>query len=106
MEFAASLHEKLGAADGDQSARRILKDLVPAENLSRGKMRFGVPIGHWFRGTMQPFCAQTLFRKAAQPQSSKVKGETARRSTRRSRIDHSHRLWSLLMLIVVSKFID
>src|SRR5258707_15164600 len=62
MEFAASLPEnlKLRRLTTKYLLKRVLRKLVPTENLTRSKMGFGVPIGHWFRGAMQPFLRQTL----------------------------------------------
>src|SRR6266498_4450352 len=62
MEFAATLPEKLKLRRMTTKylLKRVLKSLVPEENLTRKKMGFGVPIGHWFRGTMQPFLRETL----------------------------------------------
>src|SRR6185369_4973020 len=111
MEFAASLPEnlKLRRMTTKYLLKRILKDLVPAENLSRGKMGFGVPIGHWFRGTMQPFLRETLLSDKALGrnlfQSEKVRQLVDQHVE--GRIDHSHRLWSLLMLeLWFQRFID
>jgi len=111
MEFAASLPEnlKLRRLTTKYLLKRVLRKLVPAENLNRAKMGFGVPIGHWFRGAMQPFLRETLLSEKAlgrglfkpemvlQTINSHVAG----------RMDHSHRLWSLLMLeLWFERFID
>jgi len=111
MEFAASLPEnlKLRGLKKKYLLKRVLKKLVPEENLMRGKMGFGVPIGHWFRGAMQPFLRETLLSDKAlkrglfKPESVRcfvdqhVNGQN----------DHSHRLWSLLMLeLWFRRFID
>ena len=111
MEFAASLPEKLKLRGMTTKylLKRILKDLVPQENLTRRKMGFGVPIGHWFRGIMQPFLRETLlsekalsrglFRKdrVLQIIDQHVEGKT----------NHEHRLWTLLMLeLWFQRFID
>src|SRR5215212_7029051 len=62
IEFAASLPEnlKLRGLTTKYLLKRVLKKLLPAENLKRSKMGFGVPIGHWLRGQMQPFLRETL----------------------------------------------
>ena len=111
LEFAASLPEnlKLRGMTTKYLLKRILKDLVPAENLSRSKMGFGVPIGHWFRGTMQPFLRETLLSEKALGrnlfQSDKVRQLVDQHVA--GRMDHSHRLWSLLMLeLWFQRFID
>src|SRR5256714_2828364 len=67
MEFAASLPEnlKLRGMTTKYLLKRVLKKVVPEENLTRSKMGFGVPIGHWFRGAMQPFLPATLLSEKA-----------------------------------------
>jgi asparagine synthase (glutamine-hydrolysing) len=111
MEFAASLPEnfKLRGLTKKYLLKRVLKKLVPAENLNRSKMGFGVPIGHWFRGSMQPFLRETVLSEKALArglfQPEKVLQIIDQHVT--GRIDHSHRLWSLLMLeLWFQRFID
>ena len=111
MEFAASLpeHLKLRRMKSKYLLKRVLKQIVPAENLKRRKMGFGVPIGHWFRGEMQNFLRQTLLSERALE-----RGLFKRQRVRQivdehveGRMDHSHRLWSLLMLeLWFERFID
>src|SRR5262249_28913492 len=62
MEFAASLPEKmkLRRMTTKYLLKKVLKDIVPGENLTRRKMGFGVPIGYWFRGSMKSFLRETL----------------------------------------------
>jgi len=111
MEFAASLPEslKLRGMTTKYLLKRVLKQFVPAENLTRAKMGFGVPIGHWFRGTMQPFLRETLLSEKAL-----ARGLFNRDRVRQlvdqhvaNRVNHEHRLWSLLMLeLWFQRFID
>ena len=111
MEFAASLPEnlKLRRLTTKYLLKRVLKKLVPAENLNRSKMGFGVPIGHWFRGAMQPFLRQTLLSEKALTRGI-FKPEMVRQlidSHVAAKADHSHRLWTLLMLeLWFERFID
>ncbi|HVS22011.1 MAG TPA: asparagine synthase (glutamine-hydrolyzing) [Pyrinomonadaceae bacterium] len=111
MEFAASLPEKLKLRrlTTKYLLKRVLKKLVPEENLTRSKMGFGVPIGHWFRGAMQPFLRETLLSEKALSRGL-FKPEMVRRIIDQhveSHNDHSHRLWSLLMLeLWFERFID
>jgi len=102
MEFAASLPEglKLRGMTTKYLLKRVLKRFVPEENLTRAKMGFGVPIGHWFRGAMQPFLRETLLSEKAL-----ARGLFNRDRVRQlidqhvaNRVNHEHRLWSLLML--------
>src|SRR5436190_8238923 len=62
IEFAASLPEKykLRGLTTKYLLKRVLRKLLPAENLDRRKMGFGVPITHWLRGNLQGFLRETL----------------------------------------------
>jgi asparagine synthase (glutamine-hydrolysing) len=102
MEFAASLPEnlKLRGITTKYLLKRVLKRLIPQQNLKRRKMGFGVPIGHWLRGVMQPFLRETLFSEKATSRGL-FKPERVRSLVDEhvaKKVDHSHRLWSLLML--------
>jgi len=111
MEFAASLPEKfkLRGLTTKYLLKKILGRLLPAENLGRRKMGFGVPIGHWFRGKLQPFLRETILSERAtrrglfQPQTVAGLVELHTRGER----DYSHQLWTLLMLeLWFQRFID
>lgn len=111
IEFAASLPEKykLRGLTTKYLLKRILKQLLPAENLDRRKMGFGVPIGHWFRGKLQPFLRETILSESAlkrglfKPETVKQLVELHARGER----DFSHQLWTLLMLeLWFQRFID
>jgi asparagine synthase (glutamine-hydrolysing) len=111
IEFAASLPEKfkLRGLTTKYLLKRILKKLLPAENLDRRKMGFGVPIGHWLRGKLQPFLRETILSERAlkrglfRPEVVKQLVELHVRGER----DHSHQLWTLLMLeLWFQRFID
>jgi asparagine synthase (glutamine-hydrolysing) len=111
IEFAASLPEglKLRGLTTKYLLKRVLKKLLPAENLKRRKMGFGVPIGHWFRGEMQSFLRETLLSEKARKRGL-FKPEAVTRMvtehTSRAR-DHAHQLWTLLMLeLWFERFID
>jgi asparagine synthase (glutamine-hydrolysing) len=102
IEFAASLPEKLKlrGLTTKYLLKRVLRKLLPAENLERRKMGFGVPIGHWFRGTLQPFLRDTLLSEKSlrrglfQPQHVRNLVELHARGER----DYASQLWTLLML--------
>ena len=111
IEFAASLPEKLKlrGLTTKYLLKRMLKKLLPAENLDRRKMGFGVPIGHWFRGKLQPFLRETILSEGAlnrglfRPEAVKQLVELHTRGER----DNSHQLWTLLMLeLWFERFID
>jgi asparagine synthase (glutamine-hydrolysing) len=111
IEFAASLPEKLKlrGLTTKYLLKRMLKKLLPAENLDRRKMGFGVPIGHWFRGKLESFLRETILSERAlnrgffRPEAVKQLVELHTRSER----DYSHQLWTLLMLeLWFERFID
>jgi asparagine synthase (glutamine-hydrolysing) len=89
--------------------KKVLRKLLPSENLNRRKMGFGVPIGHWFRGKMQPFLREVVLSDKAmrrglfKPEAVRELVELHTRGER----DHSHQLWTLLMLeLWFNRFID
>ena len=111
IEFAASLpqHLKLRRLTGKYLLKKVLRKLLPSENLTRRKMGFGVPIGHWFRGKMQPFLREVILSEKAlgrglfKPEAVKQLVELHVRAER----DYSHQLWTLLMLeLWFNRFID
>lgn len=111
IEFAASLpeHLKLRRLTTKYLLKRTLKKLLPAENITRSKMGFGVPVGHWFRGNMQAFLRENLFSEKA-ARRGYFRPERVRRMveehTRGDR-DYTHQLWALLMLeLWFQRFID
>ena len=111
IEFAAALPEKykLRGLTTKYLLKRVLRKLLPAENLNRRKMGFGVPIGHWFRGSLQPFLRETILSNSAlkrdlfRPEAVSRLVELHTRGER----DYSHQLWTLLMLeLWFQRFID
>jgi len=111
MEFAAKLPErlKLRGMTTKYLLKKVLKRFVPEENLTRAKMGFGIPIGHWFRSNMQTFLRETLLSEKALARGlfnrDKVRQMIDQHVERK--VDHDQRLWSLLMLeLWFERFID
>ncbi|HYV13874.1 MAG TPA: asparagine synthase (glutamine-hydrolyzing) [Pyrinomonadaceae bacterium] len=111
IEFAASLPQnfKLRRLTSKYLLKKVLRKLLPSENLNRRKMGFGVPVGHWFRGKMQPFLREVLLSEKAmrrglfQPDAVRQLIELHVRGER----DYSQQLWTLLMLeLWFNRFID
>jgi asparagine synthase (glutamine-hydrolysing) len=111
IEFAAQLPEnlKLRRLTSKYLLKKVLRQLLPSENLTRRKMGFGVPIGHWFRGKMQPFLREVILSEKAlrrgmfKPEAVRQLVELHTRAER----DYSHQLWTLLMLeLWFQRFID
>ncbi len=89
--------------------KQVLKKLLPAENLTRRKMGFGVPIGAWFRGQFQPLLRDTLLTEKSlnrgifNPEAIRRLIDTHTRGER----DHGPQLYVLLMLeLWYNRFID
>jgi asparagine synthase (glutamine-hydrolysing) len=111
IEFAASLPEnlKLRGLTTKYILKRVLRKLLPAENIGRRKMGFGVPIGHWFRGQLQSLLHDSLLtekfarRGLFRPEAVRALIESHARGER----DHGTALHVLLMLeLWFNRFID
>ncbi len=111
IEFAASLpeHLKLRGLTTKYLLKRVLAKLLPAENLQRRKMGFGVPITHWLRNEMNGFLRETLLSEKSlgrgyfKPAAVAHMVELHTRGER----DFAHQLWTLLMLeLWFQRFID
>ncbi|MFL6275141.1 MAG: asparagine synthase (glutamine-hydrolyzing) [Blastocatellia bacterium] len=102
MEFAASLpaRYKLRGLTTKHLLKRALRGRLPAENLTRRKMGFGVPLAHWFRGELKGFLGETLLSEHALNRGYfnpvAVRQLIAQHTAGKQ--DYAHQLWSLLML--------
>jgi len=111
MEFAASLPArfKLRGLTTKYLLKNALRGLVPQENLTRSKMGFGVPIGHWFRAELKGFLKEAVLSERSLGRGY-FKPEAVRRMVddhTGNRRDYSHQLWTLLMLeLWHQEFID
>jgi len=111
IEFAASLPEglKLRRLTTKYLLKRALRGLLPRENLTRGKMGFGVPVGHWLRGPMQGFLRENLLSERS-ARRGLLRADAVRRLVElhtRGERDYAHQLWTLLMLeLWFQRFID
>jgi asparagine synthase (glutamine-hydrolysing) len=111
IEFAASLppEMKIRRFTTKYLLKRVLRQLLPQENLERRKMGFGVPIGHWFRGKMQPFLREVVLSERASRRGMFKRAAVERLIDEhvRGRRDYAHQLWTLLMLeLWFQRFID
>lgn len=102
LEYCARLpsHYKLRGRTLKYLLKRVAADLLPAENLRRGKMGFGAPVGQWMRHELRPLLEEVLLSRRAfergyfQP-AAVQQLVTAHLS---GAVDHTFRLWSLLWL--------
>jgi asparagine synthase (glutamine-hydrolysing) len=102
MEFAARLpvNLKLKGKQAKYLLKRAFPEMLPAENVERRKMGFGVPVGEWFLSSLRSLLEDALLSEQSakrlyfQPQE--VRRLFEEHIERRA--DHSFKLWNLLML--------
>jgi asparagine synthase (glutamine-hydrolysing) len=96
---AAPTALKLRDGRGKHILRRVLEPLLPPTILGRRKMGFGVPIKHWFRGSMQDYARDLLLapQSRASLYLSRAEIERTIESHGRGMRDLSRRVWLLLM---------
>jgi len=91
---------KIHGNRGKWILRETFKDLFPPELLQRGKMGFGVPLDHWFRGELAEYVREILLDPVTLGRGY-FNPDTIRRLVsehQASQFDHAGRLWSLLFL--------
>lgn len=102
MEFIASipLEYKLNGRVKKYILKKAFKGLIPEEIFKRGKTGFGVPISKWFRHDLKNYISDVLLsRQSLERGYFKPDAVRALLSEHISgKIDHSPRLWTLLML--------
>jgi asparagine synthase (glutamine-hydrolysing) len=101
-ELAARMPVRLKqqGAHGKVILKETFADLLPPSIQSRGKMGFGVPLDHWFRGQLRPLVRDTLLSRKAIDRGFFNPAAVERLITEHERevFDHSSRLWLLLVL--------
>ena len=102
MEFAAALpiELKLKGKESKYLLKRAFSDLLPAENVQRRKMGFGVPVGEWFRGTLKSLLQDALLSEASHKRNyfNPKLLQTLVSEHLERRQDNGSLLWNLLML--------
>jgi asparagine synthase (glutamine-hydrolysing) len=84
--------------------KRMLREAfapgLPAWVFKRRKMGFAVPIGEWFRGDLRPMLRDHLFAADSFTTAhfNRAVVERLVEEHERERVDHSQRLYALLML--------
>ena len=111
MELAARIprEQKLRGRRGKRILIETFADLLPKSIQTRRKMGFGVPLDHWFRGSLRSLLVDTLLQ-----QKSLDRGYFDPAAVRRlvdehttAQWDHSARLWLLLVFeLWHQKFVD
>lgn len=102
MEFAASLPSemRLHRLTTKFVLKKALRSIVPAENLHRKKMGFGVPVASWLRRELRPMVnellspARIIRRRLLDPTEVRQLVDEHLAGSR----DWTNQLWTLLML--------
>ncbi|MCK4437275.1 asparagine synthase (glutamine-hydrolyzing) [bacterium] len=102
MEFCAGIPSnlKLKGLTSKYILKKALRKALPPQIVHRGKMGFGVPIGHWFRSELKSYLYQILLDRKSldrryfnQNYIKQLLDEHCQRG-----YDHGYRLWALLNL--------
>ncbi len=100
VELAASLPPelKLRGWTTKYILKRALRDMLPRETLGRRKKGFGIPLGRWFRGELEPLLREALA-PAALRRGGLFRPEVVERliaEHRHGAGDHRKKLYTLL----------
>jgi asparagine synthase (glutamine-hydrolysing) len=104
VEFAAAIAPgvRMRGFDLKRVLKRAVAGLLPEEIVNRRKRGFGVPLDRWFREDLAPYVTGTLgapdARVRAHLRGAGVDDLLAEHAS--GRVDHGHRLWTLLTLEV------
>jgi asparagine synthase (glutamine-hydrolysing) len=101
VTFAAGLTtDQLLKGGPKRMLREAFADDLPAWVFKRKKMGFAVPVGEWFRGELRPMLRDNLFAQDAfgRQQFDMKIVERLVDEHERQKVDHSQRLYALLML--------
>lgn len=102
VEFALNLPPawKMQRGQTKLILRRALRDVLPAAILAKPKQGFSIPLKHWLRGPLRPLLTDTLS-PATITRRGLFHPPTVSRWVEEhlnGRCNHSHRLWSLIVL--------
>jgi asparagine synthase (glutamine-hydrolysing) len=101
VEFTARLPERLKIRGGTTKyiLREAMRDVLPTEILTRGKMGFPVPVGAWLRGPYRGIVDELVLSPRALERGlfdpAAIRTLVARHAAGE---DHAERLWSLVNL--------
>ena len=97
---AAPVDLKLHGSAGKYLLKRILTPHLPSDILTRKKMGFGIPIRHWFGGTLQDYARDWLLAPSSRCARLVRQTHVERiiRAHGAGMRDFSRKIWILLML--------
>jgi asparagine synthase (glutamine-hydrolysing) len=90
---------KIRGGQGKWLLRQAFADVLPPESAARTKQGFGLPVGAWLRTSLRPLMDDAILSRRAIDRGY-VSGQAAKAlvDEHMRGIDHTHRLWSLIML--------
>lgn len=99
IEFAAGLpiDIRMKRREPKYLLKKAFAHLLPAENLTRSKMGFGVPVGAWFRGPLRELLEGALLDAPLQV-LNRATVERYLKDHLSGRRNHAFQLWNLLIL--------
>ncbi|MFD8500224.1 asparagine synthase (glutamine-hydrolyzing) [Amycolatopsis sp. NPDC059657] len=102
FKVAASipLEEKLANGTTKYALRRALEKIIPAHVLNRRKLGFPVPIRHWLRTDMYEWARAIINDSQTDELFDKVAVLRLLEEHRAGTLDHSRRLWALLVFML------
>jgi len=104
VEWAALLPDRMKIRGGRLKylLKRAFRDLLPEEILNRGKMGFGVPLGHWMRHDLREFSHDLLLGSSAKNREFLESAGVQRlwQEHQDGLQDHGQKIWALLSLEV------
>ncbi len=102
IEWAAGLPDayKIRGTRLKYILKRAFRHLLPKEVLSRGKMGFGVPLGHWMRKELSEFSRDMLLGPSARILNllDRTAVEGYLTEHQKELQDHGQKIWALLCL--------
>jgi len=108
VEFMAAVpsHYKLRGFWMKYILKKAFREDLPLTIYYRGKHGFGVPIGNWFKKELREFAQNILLDKRTLDRGYFKPKEVQRilEEHQRGKIDHSHRIWGLLILELWHRF--
>ncbi|HUG42749.1 MAG TPA: asparagine synthase (glutamine-hydrolyzing) [Acidobacteriota bacterium] len=110
VEFALNLppHWKLNRGRTKIILREMMRGRLPSAILKRPKKGFSIPLKNWLRGPMRPLLTEVLSASSVAKRSY-FEPQTVTRwigDHLAGRVDHSHRLWALIVLELWSRKMD
>jgi asparagine synthase (glutamine-hydrolysing) len=89
---------KLEGRTGKSIFKKVVRPLLPEQNVSRRKMGFAVPLAEWFRTSLKPVFESTVLRKETEGLVDLAEVRRLWAEHQSSFFNHERKLWNLLML--------